>query len=83
MARENLMTAREVATYLNCSAATIRRMAARGEIPHYRLGKLVRFRSGDVEAWLSSIHSGTVTSAPSAAADTNQLSLFSDGAQHA
>ena len=79
MATESLMTARQVASYLNCSATTVRRMATRGQIPHYRLGKLVRFRRGDVEAWLARVHRGDESGSDARSqTDTNQLSLFSD-----
>ncbi len=43
MLKEGLMAAQEVATYLHCSVSTVRRLVRRGKIPHYRLGKMVRF----------------------------------------
>jgi len=47
------MTPEEVAEYLNCSAYTIREMSRRSEIPHYRVGKLYRYRKAVLENWIS------------------------------
>lgn len=51
--KESGMTPEEVAEYLNCSAYTIREMSRRGEIPHYRVGKLYRYRKAVLENWIS------------------------------
>lgn len=84
MVKETLMTARDVARYLNCSASTVRRMAACGDIPHYRLGKLVRFRRNEIDAWLAQVHRGrAVTPGGRVPADPGQLSLFGDEGEHA
>ena len=82
MSSDRLMTAREVATYLSCSASTVRRMAASGEMPHYRLGRLVRFRREEVDSWLVRIHRGASGSAARPPVDIDQLSLFVDGSSH-
>jgi excisionase family DNA binding protein len=58
MPKETLMTAREVADYLQCSLSTVRRMVLRAKIPHFRLGKLIRFRRGDIDAWLRMYREG-------------------------
>jgi excisionase family DNA binding protein len=58
MPREGLMTAKEVSRYLRCSVTTIRRFAGKREIPHFRLGKLVRFRRSEIDAWLNLHHEG-------------------------
>ncbi len=77
MAKDRLMTAGEVAEYLCCSVSTVRRFAARGAIPHYRLGKLVRFRRSDVEGWLTRHQFGDVPhDARKGAIDPGQLLLF-------
>ena len=52
MPKEGLLTANDVASYLRCSVSTVRRLVVRGEIPHFRVSKLVRFRRGDIDAWL-------------------------------
>lgn len=46
------MTPEEVAEYLNCSAYTVKEMSRRGELPHYRVGKLYRYRKRALENWI-------------------------------
>ena len=77
MTKEQMMTVREVATYLRCSVSTVRRFVSRGAIPHYRLGKLVRFRRGEIESWLTLHHEGEVpTEIKAPFVNPDQLSLF-------
>ncbi len=77
MVRERLMTAGEVADYLCCSVSTVRRFAARGTIPHYRLGKLVRFRRSELEGWLARRQWGDVPhDGRRPLVDRDQLHLF-------
>ena len=77
MAKEQMMTAGEVAAYLRCSISTVRRFVRRGEIPHYRLGTLVRFRKGEIDRWLTLYHEGEVASEIKVEPpDPGQLSLF-------
>ena len=72
-----MMISKEVATYLRCSPSTVRRFVRRGQIPHYRFGKLVRFRRSEIERWLALHHEGPVLSRGRATPpDPNQLSLF-------
>jgi excisionase family DNA binding protein len=81
MAKERLITAREVASYLRCSISTVRRMVLRGQVPHYRLGRMIRFRRSEIDAWLA-VHQGgePVPEARSSSSNPAQLSLFeSDG----
>lgn len=55
---------REAAAYLAVSEMTLRRMVARGELPHVRLGEVgLRFRLVDLDAWLASKVSRTWTPA--------------------
>lgn len=42
----------EAAALLSCSAQFIYRQAASGELPSYKLGRLVRFHRADIDAWL-------------------------------
>ena len=49
---EGLLSVQEVAKLLGLSARTVRRLAARGSLPCYRIGRLVRFALGDVFRWL-------------------------------
>jgi excisionase family DNA binding protein len=53
MALTPLLTDREVAELLVVKPDTVRRWAASGRLPSVRLGgRLVRFRSDDVERWI-------------------------------
>lgn len=49
---ERLVTARELADYLSLSASTILDMWERNELPGFKIGRAVRFRPSEVEAWL-------------------------------
>jgi excisionase family DNA binding protein len=69
------MTARDAATYLRCSVSTVRRLVHAGELPHYRLGKMVRFRRSEIDAWLVLHHEGNLPPDP-VVFNPNQLSLF-------
>jgi excisionase family DNA binding protein len=47
-----LLNARETATRLRVSEATVRRLARRGELPHLRVGSQIRVDAAELEAWL-------------------------------
>jgi excisionase family DNA binding protein len=47
-----LMTVAEAATALRVSPKTIRRMIARGELHHVRIGRLVRTRAKDIVQYI-------------------------------
>lgn len=49
---EPLMSIEDVSRALNLSVKTVRRLVARGSLPCYRIGRLVRFIPGDVFRWL-------------------------------
>ena len=77
------MIAGEVAAYLRCSTSTVRRMVRRGLIPHYKFGKLVRFRLSEVERWLTLHHEGsTLLRGRATPPDSDQLSLFPTGGEN-
>lgn len=82
MVREKMMIVGEVAAYLRCSPSTVRRMVRRGQIPHYRLGKLVRFRLSEIERWLALHHEGAALLRGKAMPNPDQLSLFPTGGEH-
>ena len=83
MVQEKMMIAREVAAYLRCSSSTVRRMVRRGQIPHYRFGKLVRFRLSEIERWLALHHEGSVLLRGRAvSSNSDQLSLFPTGEEN-
>ncbi len=48
-----VLDARETAAYLAVSEATVRRMVARGELPHVRLGVGLRVRLIDLDEYLA------------------------------
>ncbi len=45
-------TADELATRLRVTKATIYRMARRGELPYYSIGRAMRFQGQDVDEFL-------------------------------
>lgn len=49
-----LLAAAEVAELLGVDETWVYRAARRGEIPHLRLGKYVRFRREDIDEWIAS-----------------------------
>lgn len=49
-----LLTAKDVAKQLKCSEVTVRRLARRGQLPHHKFGRLVRFPEDAVEMMLKS-----------------------------
>jgi excisionase family DNA binding protein len=49
---EKFLTVPEVASILSVKQSTVYQWAKSGEIPHYRLGRIVRFKRKDVEAWV-------------------------------
>ncbi len=56
---DRLLTARELAEQLGLSPGTVLDWFERGDLPGFKLGgKAVRFRSREVEAWLSTCRRG-------------------------
>jgi excisionase family DNA binding protein len=49
---EKFLTVDEVAEYLSLSRATIYQWASEKRIPHYRMGRAIRFKQAEIEAWL-------------------------------
>lgn len=52
MSQVEFWTADELAKRLRVTTATIYRMARRGELPYYSIGRAMRFKTEDVEAFL-------------------------------
>ena len=50
--KKEFYTISELAERFDVKPVTIRRMADRGELPYYTIGRLLRFRSEDVEEFL-------------------------------
>ena len=46
------MTAPEVADVLRCTRRTVENLVARGELRPIHVGRLVRFRSTDIDAYI-------------------------------
>jgi len=53
-----MLSIAEVARLLKLSAKSVRRLVARGSLPCYRIGRLVRFAPGDVFRWLEARKEG-------------------------
>ena len=49
---ERLLTAREVADRLGLTTETVLVWVRRGELPAIRLGRAIRFREDELDAWL-------------------------------
>lgn len=47
-----LLDVKEAAEYLKVNVSTLQKWAARGEIPHAKVGRLLRFRLGDLDRWI-------------------------------
>ncbi|MEE2658313.1 MAG: helix-turn-helix domain-containing protein [Candidatus Latescibacterota bacterium] len=71
------MTVRDLAKYLHCSVSTVRRLVPRGQIPHFRLGKMLRFRRSEIDVWLALHHEGDIPAeVRETAVHPDQLFLF-------
>jgi len=42
----------ELSEYLGIKKSTLYGMVENGDLPHYRIGRLIRFRCGDVDSWI-------------------------------
>jgi excisionase family DNA binding protein len=49
---DRLQTAKEIAEFLSVPESWVQEQARAGNIPHYRLGRYVRFRVEEILAWL-------------------------------
>ena len=54
-ARAPLVTRKQVAELLSVSVRTVDRWIARGELPYYKLGKVVRFKLSDIQERLETV----------------------------
>ncbi len=55
---DRLLTARELAEYLGLSTATVLDWFEAGRLPGFKLGRVVRFRAREVDAWLEASRCG-------------------------
>ena len=49
---EQIMTIKEVADYLKVHERTVYRLAAKGEIPGFKVANTWRFRREDIRQWI-------------------------------
>jgi len=54
---DGLMTVPEVAKYLGYTEGTIYQKVSKGEIPHLKLGRSVRFRRSEIDEWVERLDS--------------------------
>jgi excisionase family DNA binding protein len=57
---DRLLTAREVAAVLGFAAGTIVDWAEAGRIPHFKIGKALRFRESEILEWIEEQRRGPV-----------------------
>lgn len=50
--KPEFLTIERLSAYLNIKVKTLYAKVESGEIPHYRIGRLVRFRLDEIDAWL-------------------------------
>jgi len=50
---KKLLTISEVSNYLNIKQKTIYAKVEAGDIPCYRIGRLIRFNKDEIDAWIS------------------------------
>jgi len=60
----SLLTASDVARRLNMAKSGVYALLARGEISHFRIGRLVRIREADLDAFLGNCHIAPVSRSP-------------------
>jgi excisionase family DNA binding protein len=51
---EPLLSHKEAAALLDINRETLRRMAVRGEIPAYKVGRFWKYRRSELDAWVKS-----------------------------
>jgi len=49
---KEFLTIQEVSEYLGIKKSTLYSKVEKGEIPHYKIGHLVRFRQEEIDAWM-------------------------------
>ncbi len=48
----SLMTIQQASEYLQIKAKTLYAWTESGEIPHYKIGRLIRFKKTDIDNWI-------------------------------
>jgi excisionase family DNA binding protein len=49
---KGFLTVNEVSEYLSVKPSTLYSMVKNGQLPHYRIGRLIRFKREDVDRWM-------------------------------
>ena len=49
---KELLSVGDLSEYLNIKKSTIYRLVENGHLPHYKIGRLVRCKRSDVDAWI-------------------------------
>lgn len=52
MEQDQMMSVKDVATFLNVVSKTVYRLIERGELPSYKVGKAIRIQRSDVLQYL-------------------------------
>lgn len=47
-----LMTIGQISEYLKVKIKTVYAWAESGELPHYKIGRLIRFKKADIDVWI-------------------------------
>ena len=45
---------KELSSYIKIKEKTIYYLVSKGRVPHYRIGKLVRFKKEEIDKWMDS-----------------------------
>ena len=48
------LTVKELASYIKVKEKTLYNFISHGAIPHYRIGKLIRFKQSEIDIWINS-----------------------------
>ena len=49
---EKYSTVQEISQHLNLKCSTLYLLAEENRIPHYRIGRLIRFRKSEIDHWM-------------------------------
>ena len=53
-----LFDIKQISNYLSIKEKTIYEKVESGEIPHYKIGRLLRFKKEEIDKWLETCESG-------------------------